>query len=81
MTEQELVEQQRTDAIIAALKRKIGGDYNIERTLRADLSTEKLLAMALNALVHHSKETLMLMEASKLLAARAVEEKKAKEAS
>lgn len=72
------IEQQRTDAIIAALKRIIGGSHAIERSLRMNPTTEQLLAMALNALVHHSKETLMLMEASKLLAARAVAEKKAK---
>ncbi len=74
----ENVEQQRTDAIIAALKSKIGAAYGIERSLRMNPSTEQMLAMTLSALVHHSKETLMLMEAAKLLAARVVEEKKAK---
>lgn len=75
------VEQQRTDAVIAALRRKIFTDHTIERSLRTELGTEKLLALALNALVQHSKETLLLMEATKLLAARTVEEKKAREAS
>ena len=75
MTEEELAFQQRTDAIIAALKRKIGGDFSIERSLRMNPTTQQLLAMSLNALVHHSKETLMLMEACKLIAQRAVEGK------
>lgn len=80
MTDEELAFQQRTDAIIAALKRNIGGDYSIERSLRMNPTTQQLLAMTLNALVHHSKETIMLMEACKLIARRAVEEKRAADA-
>lgn len=79
MTDEELAFQQRTDAIIAAMRRAIGNSLTIERSLRMNPTTQQLLALSLNALVHHSKETLMLMEACKLIAQRAVEEKRLKE--
>jgi len=76
MTEEELAFQQRTDAIITAMRRAIGNSLTIERSLRMNPTTQKLPAMSLKDLVNHSKETLMLMEACKLIAQRAVEEKK-----
>lgn len=77
MTDEERAEaDRRTDKICTSLKRLIDSKFTIERELRRNVTTQQMLAMALQALVAHSKETLELMHAVNLLAQRAVEEKR-----
>lgn len=73
LTQEQLDEQKRTDALIAAMRRAIMGRLDVDRALRRNVSEEQLLALALSALVQHGKETLLLMESTKLLAQRVKE--------
>lgn len=70
LTPEQLAEQKRTDALVAAMRRVIMDKWDIEPALRRNVSDEQLLALALSALVEHRKETLKLMECSVLLAKR-----------
>lgn len=63
------IEQQRTDAIIAALKRIIGGSHAIERSLRMNPTTEQLLCGDWIEFPgeHTKEEAIALAEAAVLL--------------
>ncbi len=68
LTPEQLAEQKRTDALIAAMRRAIAGRMSIESALHRNVSDEQLLALALSALVERGKETLKLVECTTLLA-------------
>lgn len=73
LTQEQPDEQKRTDALCAAMRRALAGNWAIDRNLRRDVSDRQLLALALSALVEHGKQTLLLMESAKLLAQRVKE--------
>lgn len=77
LIQEQLDEQKRTEALCAAMRHALAGNWNIERNLRRDVSDRQLLALALAALVEHGKQTLLLMESAKLLAQRVKENRDA----
>lgn len=73
LTREQLDEQKRTDALCAAMRRALAGNFSIDR----NVSDKQLLALALSALAEHGKQTLLLMESTKLLAQRVKESRDA----